>query len=293
MLKKPFTIDEQINKLIIHGVIIDNLDFAKKVLDEISYYRFTGYMLEFRKSESDSDLRQKVLFEQIYNIYKFDEELKNYLYKILISIEKRYRTAIAYHVAISHCLNEPYDQHYSEENYYNKKGFKKVMETLEREIKYNSRSLIVEHHKTKYDDQMPIWVMVELMSFSNLSKYYNCLYNSDKIKIENSVNVKHPLLSNWLHCLSNLRNYCAHGARIYNIQFSPPIKLGSTFLRNNPNINPASLFAYIYVMFLIMPNSYNRVELANELFVLINKYSNFIKLENIGFPSNYKDFLSK
>lgn len=42
-LKCPLTIDEQLHKLVSHGVEVDNEDEAKRFLQEVSYYRLTGY----------------------------------------------------------------------------------------------------------------------------------------------------------------------------------------------------------------------------------------------------------
>ena len=41
-------------------------------------------------------------------------------------------------------------------------------------------------------------------------------------------------LENHLHCLSVLRNKCAHAARMYNTDFNPPAKFTSSFLRKHP-----------------------------------------------------------
>ena len=78
------------------------------------------------------------------------------------------------------CTEAPYDQHYDENNFYNKKGFKEVMENFSREKNYYKDSLIVKHHKIKYSSKMPLWVIVELMSFSNMSKLYSSMYYSEK-----------------------------------------------------------------------------------------------------------------
>ena len=69
---------------------------------------------------------------------------------------------------------------------------------------------------------MPLWVMVELMSFSNISKLYSSMYISEKETIAQAVGIKYKTLENHLHCLSVLRNKCAHAARLYNTEFNPP-----------------------------------------------------------------------
>lgn len=42
----------------------------------------------------------------------------------------------------------------------NKAGHKKIIESLHREENYNKDSLIVKHHREKYENKMPLWVCV-------------------------------------------------------------------------------------------------------------------------------------
>lgn len=43
------------------------------------------------------------------------------------------------------------------------------------------------------------------------------------------VGVGKDTLENHLHCLSVLRNKCAHAARMYNMNFNPPAKFTTFF----------------------------------------------------------------
>lgn len=107
---------------------------------------------------------ERTTFETGYHLYK---------------VEVYYRTHIAYGFSIAKCTDAPFEQHYDENNFYNKKGYKEVMETFGREQNYYKDSLIVKHHKTKYFRKMLLWVIVELMSFSNMSKLYISMYHSE------------------------------------------------------------------------------------------------------------------
>ena len=44
-LKKPYSINEQIKKLEEHGVVVDDVELTRNVLQQISYYRLSGYIL--------------------------------------------------------------------------------------------------------------------------------------------------------------------------------------------------------------------------------------------------------
>ena len=228
-LKKPATFDEQIGILGKHGISINNCKHATDILTFVNYYRLTGYALQFRVSENESLYTGNISFDDVYNIYKADEHLRNLLRLYIEKAEIYYRTQIAYGFAISKCTVPPYDQHYNENNFYDKDGYNRVMENFGREKDYYKDSLIVKHHKDKYSGKMPIWVMVELMSFSGLSKLYKSMYISEKSEIAKAIGVNYTTLENHLHCLSVLRNKCAHGARLYNTEFYPPAKFTSDF----------------------------------------------------------------
>ncbi len=169
-LKKPLLLNEQVLKLKEHGIISEDEAYTLKVLAQINYYRYTGYALQFRKSPSDSDYINDIEFKKVYHIYQFDEELRDLLRKYIEKVEVYYRTQISYGFSVAKCINPPYDQHYDENNFYNKKGFNAIMDSFKREKDYYKDSLIVKHHQSKYMSKMPLWVIVELMSFSNISK---------------------------------------------------------------------------------------------------------------------------
>ncbi|WP_282926929.1 Abi family protein [Helcococcus kunzii] len=286
-LKEPLNFDKQINRLKEHKLRIDDPDYAKSILKEINYYRFTGYALEFRKNKCDSNFIDNTNFNMIYDIYRFDEDLRLLLLEYLLKIEIYYRTQISYGFSLNKCKNSPHDQHYDINNYYNKTSIKKIWSSIEREIGYNKDSDVVKHHNTNYGKKMPLWVLVELISFSNLSKYYNSLYTWDQKIIANLVGFNNNNLSNWLHCMSVLRNMCAHNNRLYNKTFRPATKLTKGFLRFNPDIKNDSLFAYIITLSRLLPNKPLKKDFKVSFINLINSYKEKVNFEKIGLVDNY------
>ena len=292
-LKEPLTFEKQLDKLEQHGMIVQNKEKAKNILKMMNYYRFTGYALQFRKTPTGSDYVKGTTFEKVYHLYKADEELRDTLRKYIEKIEVYYRAQIAYGFSISKCSETPHDQHYDEENFYNKKGFNEVMKSFKKEKNYYSDSLIVKHHREKYSGKMPLWVIVELMSFSNLSKLYSSMFYSEKDIIADMVGTKREILSNHLHCLSVLRNKCAHAARLYNTNFNPPAKLKGTFLRKYPEVKNNSLFAYILVLIKRLPNKSDKNTLIQSIKTLIDTNKDCIDLDLMGFPKNYIEIIDK
>lgn len=89
-LKKPLTFEEQIDKLIAHGIVISNRKEAENILKKVNYYRFTGYALQFRKNlliaitKKEPHLKQFIIcmkWMKCYAIY-FDNISKNQKYII-------------------------------------------------------------------------------------------------------------------------------------------------------------------------------------------------------------------
>lgn len=290
-LKKPQTFAEQLQKLKDHGIVIANEERALQILKEINYYRLTGYALQFRKNPKYSDYITGITFENLYHIYLVDERLRDLFRMYIEKVEIYYRTQIAYGFAMVKCTEPPYDQHYDTNNFYNKIGYQEVISNFKREENYYKDSLIVKHHKHKYANKMPLWVMVELMSFSNLSKLYSAMYNSEKELIARAVGTGKNTLENHLHCLAVLRNKCAHAARLYNTPFHPPAKFTKTFLRAHPEVRNNSLFAYALVLLKRLPDQKSRRDLVSAIEIVIEEYKNDIDMELIGFPRNYISIL--
>lgn len=289
-LKKPATFDEQIKILADrHHMEIKDIEGAKEFLSYSNYYRFTGYATSFREDPSGEKFYSNTQFEVVKSIYQFDEELRSFLHKYLEKVEIFARTQIAYWFSVQRNTKPPYMAHYDEKQYKNRKQIQEIYECLKKEEKRNSDSLVVQHHKCKYGNKMPLWVMVDLLSFSNLSKLYNCMYDTEKVSIASGMKTFPGVLRNHLYCLSKLRNKCAHYSRLYgkDVSFNPPVKLPPTFLTKNPQINNNTLFAYLLALIQRQPTPKDKDSLANGLISLINKYKDTISLEQVGAPNNY------
>ena len=86
-LKKPLTFDEQLDKLIVHGMIVADREKAKDILKRVNYYRFTGYvnvythigfddaeeelkrMEEFRKAQAEVEQKkEKTMSQKMFKV---------------------------------------------------------------------------------------------------------------------------------------------------------------------------------------------------------------------------------
>jgi abortive infection bacteriophage resistance protein len=158
---------------------------------------------------------------------------------------------------------------------------------LEREKENNKDSLVVIHHAKKYEGKMPLWVIVELLSFTNLSKLYSAMYYKEQDIIAKNMGTTRQTLKNHLHCMANFRNKVAHAGRLYNAVYNPPVMLGRQFLQRNPDIHTDTLFAYLVTLMRRIPNMADRSTLAMSIINITVQYADYIQLSLLGFPTYY------
>ena len=285
-LKEPLSYSDQLKRLKEHHMIIENDHDAETFLRKVNYYRLSGYAFQFKQDGSD-DYPEGTSFNHVKQIYSFDEELRNMLYKYLGIVEIYYRCQISNGFVMRKCVNPPHDQHYNESNYYKKKEFIDIRDRFEsKQANYYKETLITKHHKAKYGNKFPLWVMVEMLSFSDLSKLYSTMYESEQIAIAGSVHTGHKELENHLHILSVLRNKCAHASRLYNGEYNPPAHFSKKFLKKHPEVRNDTLFAYIIVLTKRLPGYQDKLCLVREIERLLDKYQSYIDRSLIGFPEN-------
>lgn len=284
-LKDPKNFDEQIKILKGRGLLINDEEYAKLILSNVNYYRFTAYLLTYRK-EDDSYI-EGTTFETISGIYGFDREFRNLLTGILGNIEISFRTYIAYTLALKYGTIGYLDRNnFMNSNFHN--GF---LLNLEKEKTNNSNKLFIKHHYDKYEGKLPIWVATEIMTFGMLSKLYSNMLPVDKTYIKNNLcRVNPTLVDTWLQSLTHIRNQCAHYGRLYNEIF-PIVKIKKEYREHN--LDNKKIFAYIVTMKHLISDPMVWDKFFINLQFLINEYRSYIKLELIGFPENWIEILSK
>ncbi len=310
--RKPFlTIDEQINLLKSRGLIMKDERFAKDILEDSNYYRLSGYSLTLRK---DNHFFHGVSFEDITDIYYFDQALRSLLFHYLQVIEVRVKSVYAYEFA----------KMYGPTSYTDPANFNSSLTTEEFENlltkpkemreKRLPEELFLKHYQEV--DQLPIWVFIEVFTFGDLSRIFTA--STDELKVAVSKHfIKNYIVSeNFqctnnvsffrmnLHCLTTLRNFCAHGSRLFNRVFirKPHLtKFEFKLLRkvNNPsqsngskhgNRDNSHLYGFILVMkSLLRDNDFDA--LKSSIIALEAKYPK-IDMGYYGFPKDWESTIS-
>ena len=284
MLKPPRTIDEQIQLLKIRNIVIDSAEAAKNFLENNNYYRLMGYAFQFKKDKDYYIPGTK--FSTIAGIYNFDKLLRRITLSLIEELEISFKTKLAYF--LSHKYGS--ECYLKKEIFIKNESYLDFKNIIKKNIKQSNSESFVKHHLIKYDDKFPFWVLIEILSFSAISKFFENLNNLDKNHFSKSYyKYDAVFIENWIHHFSVLRNTCAHYGRIYNKNLLPVLK----FLEEDKNkiIRTTKLFDSLFILNKIFFNRDLWSNFLERLNNLIIEYKNIIDLNLIGFPDNYLSVL--
>lgn len=214
--QQPMTIEKQVENLKSLGLIIDDEEYAKTILNDISYFRLIkAYSLGLKpKNGSYND---GVTFRQIVELYLFNSNFRQITFAEIERIEVNVRCRIAnYFAEVYGVLGYMEPKNFVDEEYH-----KMLMEDIEEEVRRNSKAPFVKNFETSYvGGNLPIYAVVELFSFGTLSKFYKNMKNADKKVVAKSFGIGYTYLESWLESISYVRNICAHYGRLYNAKLS-------------------------------------------------------------------------
>lgn len=212
--KTPYTNHEHLNLLKERGLIIDNDIRALKYLDSIGYYRLSGYMYHLQDKKNDSRFVEGTTFSEIVNLYKFDKALRGLVLEYIERIE----------VCIRSKISNKYSLKFGFFWYLDSSMFadKEVYEIIKKEVStafVNPQEQFLKSFKSHYGDEPfpPSNMALEILTFGKVSKLYKGLDNIKlKGEISDELGQATSTLSSWLVYINNVRNICAHHARLWN-----------------------------------------------------------------------------
>jgi abortive infection bacteriophage resistance protein len=234
-VKKPFlTYDQQIRKLRDEkGLAVPDEAHAREILVQIGYFSLiNGYKTPF-KDPATGQYKKGTAFEDIENLYYFDEALRELFFKYLLKVEQKLKSHISYY------FSEEYGNSidaYTSLYRYDYQDPKKVPEIfrhlgeINRVITANFNAVNLNHYIVNHEN-IPLWVLTRKLTFGNISKMLDMLPMPLQTKI--SKNYTHLTgTSQSLSIISVLvlfRNTCAHNDRLYNYKSNkgeiPPLPL--------------------------------------------------------------------
>lgn len=284
--QQPMTIDKQIENLKSLGLIIEDEEYAKKILNDISYFRLIkAYSLNLK--DKNSTYSDNVTFEHIVELYLFNANFRQIIFPQIEKIEINARCRIGNYFANKYGVLAYKDS----ANFENEKYHKTFLDDIDEELRRNSKAPFVKNFRDNYDGgELPIYALVEIFSFGTLSKFYKNMKNSDKKAIAQKFGVGYTYLESWLESISYVRNICAHYGRLYNAKLSKTPKMYNQY--REAGIGNNRIFGILLCMMQLLKGDKNWILFVDEIEMLIEKYEG-IDIKTMGFPENWKELLSE
>ena len=282
------TFDEQIEILKSRGLQFNDEMRAKQLLQNISYYRMSGYWYPLLADKQNHIFKSGALFEQAYSIYKFDAKLRSLILSEISKIEVAVRTQIAY------VMSHNYDGLWFTDSslFKNPAKHAKTLSKIDEEYSRSDEDFVTAF-KVKYTDHFPpSWITLEITSLGTLSLLYSNLKDGmSKRTIARYFGVADSVMVSWLHAITYIRNICAHHSRLWNkiLGIRPIVPRRTTYpfvsIPNSSNNKVYYVLCMItYLLDIINPNNTFREKLR-DLFV---EYPN-IDVAAMGFPRNWQN----
>ena len=221
--KQILTIAQQIKSYTDAGMNVGSYDDLETALKTIGFYRLRGYSFQLY----DNYTKQYVngtKFEDVLQLYHFDQKLSDLLFSMISKIEVALRVRLVEALLIHQealILQDP-------SVFDDKKNYWSNMSTIASEIA-RSNDVFIKHNFDKHNGDIPVWAVVEVLSFGTLSKIiknlktgsgsaYSILANNYKYvsRKGNLVSPSKKTFTSWVKSVAVLRNMCAHNSRIYN-----------------------------------------------------------------------------
>lgn len=282
--KPATTHEEQLSILERRGVIIENSESCKQILENINYYRLTAYLLPFK--QEDGTYEHGISFFRVYRLYEFDRKLRSTLFSAVEDVEITLRARFAYYHAhkygpTGYLDASNYNQHHDHDRFRTQ---------IHREIESNNKTPFVKHHLEQYGGVFPIWAISELFTFGMLSRFYADLPTADQKTLSKGIyQNNYNVVRSWLHCCSGLRNICAHYGRLY-YRIFPAIPRG---FEDETEVLRRLWGAVLALCGLYLDTEKWNYEILGKLMSLFDEYSDDIDLSRIAFPRDWEQRLKK
>jgi len=280
----PMTIDEQIQNLKSIGLIVNDEAYAKKILNDISYFRLIKAFSLNLKTKNGL-YHKNVTFEQIVELYLFNANFRQLLFPEIEKIEINMRCRVANYFAEKYGVLG----YFNEENFENKTYHGAFLHDIQEEISRNQKAPFVRNFRENYESgELPVYALVELFSFGTLSKFYKNMLNEDKKQVAAKFGVGYTYLVSWLESISYVRNICAHYGRLYNAKLSKTPILYKEY--SALGIGNNRVFGVLLCMKQLLEKDSHWNIFVDRIELLFEKYEN-VDISTMGFPKNWKALL--
>lgn len=277
---------DQINQLKVRGLQFQDEPKALHLLENISYFRLSGYWYPLLADKQNHIFKQDATFESAFRLYCFDRELRIMITSELEKIEVSVRAKMI------HVLSDAYGPFWFQEIRLFKNGntFQKTLSKMQEEFDRSDEEFI-QAFKKKYTDPFPpAWMIMEITSLGTLSKLFSNLNTPlERRTISKFYGLADSVFERWLHSIVYLRNICAHHTRLWNrdlrIGTQLPKTPGKLWIKNTNVSTNRTYFALCMIRYLLQTVNPNTT-FNDRLKALFAKYPS-VDNRAMNFPNGW------
>lgn len=278
------SVDEQIKNLKSKGLIIENEEYARMILNDISCFRLIkAYSLGLKPK--NGNYYEGVTFEEIVELYLFNANFRQLLFTEIEQIEINLRCRVANYHSSEHGIFG-----YQDPSLFNSSGYHRdALREINKEIRRNSKAPFIKNFKENYDPpEIPMYAAVEVFSLGTLSKFFKNMVSDDKKAIAKIYGVNYTFLESWFESISYVRNICAHYGRLYNAKLAKTPMLYREYSKRG--ISSIRIFGVLCCMKHLLPNDRHWEDFIQAIQNLLEKHPAADK-STMGFPEDWAEVL--
>lgn len=217
-IKQHATAAQRVAHLRSRGLTVARPNVAARKIEMIGYERLRIYFLSRRQlTLPRRPFIPGTTYQDILRLYECDILLRDACFNAVGQFEILLRNAI------SETLSDNFGSH----PYYQPAAFHDAAANLKAlhlfiNVYGKSKDPRAKHYRQTYSPPPlpPIWTMKEFLTFGAAVVIFQSLDQALRTKIANQFGVpSHQVFLQWLECLVDLRNICAHHDRLFNRSF--------------------------------------------------------------------------
>jgi abortive infection bacteriophage resistance protein len=241
---------------------------------------------------------------EMYALFVFDQHLREIFLRYILEVERNIKCLIAYE----------FPQKYGHDNYLLYKNFDlcrkdshknviSLLSDIQHQIAARGSDPSIRHYLDIYG-YIPLWVLNNILSFGQISKFYFNMKQADRQSISRTFKIMDSELETLLKYLTAIRNCCAHNNRLYCFR-SHDVMIDTKYHENleiekdkEYLYGKRDLFAAVIALKILLSSSEFK-QMTNEINDAIVKLEDELKVLNaddilseMGFPSNWEKLKS-
>lgn len=251
--------EEQLNKFIGRGMIVNNREKAIERLKHISYYKIKEFSLFFMNS--DGTYKKDTYFEAVVQNFYYDKNLRMEFLKCSEKIELSIKNKIIYTLGAKYGafgylrFSNWCDRTISKER------VEKEEERFKRKLKekmklFSSNPIIKDFVDNNPEEEYPsVWRISEILTFGEILQIFEMMSHNNKLSVVKSYKLQISEFTSYAKNMKLIRNLCAHNMAIINIRLKSIPKINNEIAEMivNPNRILTSILIMVHLIKIINP----------------------------------------